>query len=66
MSIGIIKQVEPGNRALLAKREQYWQYQLWKMVEQHTQLGKTRNKQKKHTTYGTNQICAIFCIVCHR
>jgi hypothetical protein len=28
MSIVLIKQVELGNRALLAKREQYWQHQL--------------------------------------
>ena len=28
VSITIIEQVEHGNRAMLAKREQYWQHQL--------------------------------------
>ena len=32
-SVVIIEQVELGNRALLAKREQYWQHQLRVFVE---------------------------------
>ena len=33
MSIVLIKQVELGNNALLAKREQYWQHQLRLYIE---------------------------------
>ena len=33
MSIVLIEQVELGNRALLAKREQYWQNQLRVYIE---------------------------------
>ena len=33
MSIVLIEQVEMGNMSLLAKREQYWQNQLWAFVE---------------------------------
>ena len=33
VSIVIIEQVELGNRALLARREQYWQHQLCVFVE---------------------------------
>ena len=33
MSIVLIEQVEPGNKALLARREQYWQHQLRVYIE---------------------------------